>query len=194
MRFGVQVPRVRPPSTVELDRLLTEARAAAPTYPEVGATRDAHLPPGYRHDSYERGLGSGDEVFERAVRALRGWQAQIGAGARVWPAGAWVEEGSTAVLLLPVGGLWVLGACRVVYVDESPHGFAFAYGTLPGHPERGEVAFRIERRAADEVVFRIVSFSRTVDPLARLGSPIVRRIQQRVTTRYLAAIGRLVAS
>jgi hypothetical protein len=94
MRFGVQVPRVRPPSTVELDRLLTEARAAAPTYPEVGATRDAHLPPGYRHDSYERRLGP--------------------ACARVWPEGACVEEGSTVVLLLPVGGLWALGARRVV--------------------------------------------------------------------------------
>jgi uncharacterized protein (UPF0548 family) len=31
-------------------------------------------------------------------------------------------------------------------------------------------------------------FSRTVYPLARLGSPIARRIQERVTERYLSAI------
>ena len=79
-------------------------------------------------------------------------------------------------------------SCRVVYVDEALERFAFAYGTLPGHPEQGEVAFRIERGPADEVRFRIVSFSRTVDPLARLGSPFTRRLQQRVTERYLDAI------
>ena len=128
-------------------------------------------------------------MFERAVAALRAWQAQVGAGARVVPHGAEVADGSTVVLLIRVGGLWAALPCRVVYVDESPRGFAFAYGTLPGHPERGEVAFRIERRAGpDDVFFRIVSFSRTVDPLARLASPITRLIQQRVTKRYLSTI------
>lgn len=77
--------------------------------------------------------------------------------------------------------------CRVVYEEERPGGYAFAYGTLPGHPEKGEVAFRIDREGGD-VVFRVVSFSRTVDPLARLASPVTRLIQQRVTNRYLDAI------
>ncbi len=181
--------RVRRPSESEIERLLGEAREAGPTYPEVGATRDARLPAGYRHDSYERRLGPGEEVFGRAVAALRGWQAQIGAGARVFPHGAQVADGSTVVLLIRVGGLLAPLPCRVVYVDESPGGFAFAYGTLPGHPEQGEVAFRIGSSAgSDEVCFRIVSFSRPVDPLARLASPIARLIQQRVTRRYLSAI------
>jgi uncharacterized protein (UPF0548 family) len=128
-------------------------------------------------------------VFDRAVAALRAWQAQIGAGVDVVPHGAQVEDGGTVALVTRVGGLWAAMPCRVVYVDDSPEGFAFAYGTLPGHPECGEVAFRVDRNAgSNEIFFRIASFSRTVDPLARLGSPIARRIQRRVTERYLSAI------
>lgn len=180
--------RVRRPSAAEIDQLLGEAQAAEPTYPEVGETRAAELPAGYRHDQHERRLGQGDDVFARAAAALRAWQAQIGAGARVAPKGARVDEEDTIVMLIRVGGLWAALPCRVVYVADEPERFAFAYGTLPGHPEKGEVAFRIERDETGDVFFRIVSFSRTVDPLARLASPVTRRIQQRVTTRYLDSI------
>ena len=180
--------RLRRPSAAGIARLLAEARSAAPTYPEVGATRDAQLPTGFRHDRYERRLGCGEEVFERAVTALRVWQAQVGAGVELFPHGARVGDEGTVVLLFRVLGLWATLPCRVVYVEEELERFAFAYGTLPGHPERGEVRFAVERDAAGDVAFRIVSFSRTVDPLARLGSPVTRRIQQRVTERYLDAI------
>lgn len=179
--------RARRPAANETQRLLGEAKAAAPTYPEVGATRNGTLPAGYRHDGYERVLGRGEEVFDRAVAALRSWQAQIGAGARVFPDGARVGDEETVVLLIRAPALWAALPCRVVYVDDDPHRFAFAYGTLPGHPERGEVAFAIEDDV-DDVVFRIVSFSRPVDPLARLGSPLARLIQRRVTNRYLDAV------
>lgn len=180
--------RIRRPSAAEINRLLAAARNSEPTYPEVGRTRAEQLPPGYRHDRYERHLGRGDETFARAAAALRAWQAQIGAGARVSPDGARVDEEDTTVMLIRVGGLWATLPCRVVYVEDEPERFAFAYGTLPGHPERGEAAFRIDRDAAGDVFFRIVSFSRTVDPLARLASPVTRRIQQRVTRRYLDSI------
>lgn len=179
--------RPRRPAADEIERLLGEAKTTAPTYPEVGATRSGRLPCGYRHDRYERVLGRGEEVFDRAVAALRSWQAQIGAGARVFPDGARVGAEDTVVLLLRAAALWAALPCRVVYVDDDPHRFAFAYGTLPGHPERGEVAFAIDG-GGDRVVFRIVSFSRPVDPLARLGSPLARLIQRRVTNRYLDAL------
>jgi uncharacterized protein (UPF0548 family) len=180
--------RLRRPREAEVERLLAAARSSSPTYPEVGATKDAALPAGYRHDGYERPLGRGDAVLRRAAAALRAWQAQIGAGAEVFPEGARVGEQDTVVLVIRVGGLWATLPCRVVYSDESLEGFAFAYGTLPGHPEQGEVAFRIERDEEGEVAFRVVSFSRTVDPLARLASPITRLVQRRVTERYLDAV------
>jgi uncharacterized protein (UPF0548 family) len=39
-----------------------------------------------------------------------------------------------------------------------------------------------------DVVARIASFSRTVDPLARAASPVIRVIQRRVTNHYLEAL------
>jgi uncharacterized protein (UPF0548 family) len=182
------VLRLRRPSTRDIDRLLAEARASTPTYPEVGATKSSPLPVGYRHDTYELRLGQGREVFNRAVTALRSWQAQIGAGVDVFPHGAQVDDQATVVLRIRVGALWAMVPCRVVYLTEEADRFAFAYGTLPGHAETGEAAFTIECDESGEVVFRILSFSRTVDPLARLGTPITRRIQQRVTAQYLTAI------
>ena len=180
--------RVRRPSPAAVRQLLDDSLGAALTYSEVGATRGLELPAGYRHDHSEIGLGRGPDVFDRAVRALRGWQAQRGAGLEVVPDDAWVEEQETVVLLLHVGGFWSAAPCRVVYVVEETDRVAFAYGTLPGHPERGEAAFAITRDATGAVGFRVWSFSRTVDPLARLGSPIARRIQKRVTSRYLDAL------
>src|SRR4051794_18883473 len=60
------------------------ALATAPlTYPEVGATRDAVLPAGYDHVERSVVVGSGPEVFERAVAAVFDWRAQRGAGLRV---------------------------------------------------------------------------------------------------------------
>jgi uncharacterized protein (UPF0548 family) len=55
------------------------------------------------------------------------------------------------------------------------------------HPT-GEIAMIVERNETGGVVFRIVSFSRTVDPLARHGSPLTRLIQPRVTNRYVQAL------
>ena len=180
--------QVRRPSPAAVRQLLDDSLGAALTYAEVGATRGPELPAGYRHDQSEIGLGRGPDVFDRAVRALRGWQAQRGAGLEVVPDDAWVEERETVVLLLHVGGFWSAAPCRVVYVVEEADRVGFAYGTLPGHPERGEAAFAITRDATGAVGFRVWSFSRTVDPLARLGSPIARRIQKRVTRRYLDAL------
>ena len=47
-------------------------------------------------------------------------------------------------LLARALGLWVLNACRIVYVIEEDgplRRFAFAYGTLPEHAESGEERF-----------------------------------------------------
>lgn len=45
----------------------------------------------------------------------------------------------------------------------------FAYGTLPGHPEKGEESFRVEHREPG-VVFRILAMSRPAGVLATYGS------------------------
>jgi len=58
--------------------------------------------------------------------------------------------------------------------------FGFAYGTLAGHSEHGEVSFSVEYHAADETVwYDLFSFSRPNDILARLGYPVGRLLQRR---------------
>lgn len=185
---------VRRPSAGTLDRLLREAREAEPTYAEVGSTLGEDWPPSYRHDLDEASLGTGQQTFDLAVSTLRRWQAQIGAGIDVLPRGATVVEGETALLLIREAGLWTVAPCRVVYVVAEPESFRFAYGTLPGHPERGEASFAVTRTDRDEVLLRLASFSRPVDPLAQLAKPLTRRIQRRVTLRYVDALRGAVAS
>src|SRR5207302_1469378 len=111
-------------------------------------------------------------------------------GVRVFPDGATVEPDSAVLFVLRMMGLWAIAPCRVVYVATEPSRFAFAYGTLPGHPERGEVAMSISRDDTGAVTARIESFSRTVDPLARAAMPLTRLLQKRVTARYLEALPR----
>jgi uncharacterized protein (UPF0548 family) len=186
----VAVLRLLKPSTARLDRALAEATAAEFTYAEVGATRTADWPAGYQVDRYERSLGTADGRFERAVACLKHWQAQAGAGIHIHPVGAIAQTGAPVLFVARALGLWAVLPCRVVYTVESPSWFAFAYGTLPGHLERGEVAMSVERSDGGEVVARIVSFSKTVHPLARASGPLGRRIQTQFTNGYLDALER----
>jgi uncharacterized protein (UPF0548 family) len=176
------------PSVEDLTRLLARAKAANLSYPEIGATRGSSLPAGYRFDRYERPLRSDESVFERAADALRGWKAHVGAGVEIVTDDARVRVDQAVLLAIKTAGFWAAAPCRVVYVVDEPNQFSFAYGTLPGHPEQGKAAMTVERNEIGDVVFRIVSFSRTFDPLARLGSPVTRLIQRRVTNRYVQAL------
>jgi uncharacterized protein (UPF0548 family) len=176
------------PSAAEIERLLARARLGLPTYPEIGATERAALPAGYRHDRYEIPLGAGDGVFDRAVASLRAWEAQTRSAVEVLPAATPVEQDGSYLLLIRTARMWAVAPCRVVLVIDEPDRWAFAYGTVPGHPERGEASFSIDRDSSGHSVFRITSFSRSVDPFARLGAPLTRRIQQSVTRSYLEAI------
>jgi uncharacterized protein (UPF0548 family) len=98
-----------------------------------------------------------------------------------------VTEGATVLLGIGVGPLVMVAPCRVVAVIDEEDRFGFAYGTLPGHPERGEELFAIEREEGGST-FRINAFSRPDQVLVRLGGPVARRMQTRVTNRYLGAL------
>ena len=165
--------------------------AGAPfTYAEVGATREAVLPAGY--DSVERSVvvGSGAAVFERAAAAVFDWRAQRGLGLRVRATGPANEPGTVVVLTagLPRPGYDI--PCRVVWAQTTGEERAFAYGTLPGHPESGEEAFLVRRDPSGDVVFTLRVFARLASPLARLGGPGSRVVQRLATQRYLTAIRR----
>jgi uncharacterized protein (UPF0548 family) len=99
-----------------------------------------------------------------------------------------MEEDSTLLASRRLGPLLVVAPCRIVYTTATSSRFGFAYGTLPGHPERGEDAFHVVRHEDDTVTAEIVAFSRPADLPTRLAGPAARLIQKAVTRRYLRGI------
>jgi uncharacterized protein (UPF0548 family) len=176
------------PKRERLDALWTEASNAQPTYSEVGASAGTEMPTGYRHDRYQITLGSGSDVFDRAITALKGWEMHINAGLSVFPQSQPLALGTTVLVVVRQGPLSTIAPCRIVYVVEEPERFGFAYGTLPGHPEQGEEAFLVERSPDGNVRLTITAFSRPRDPLARMGGLVTRWIQTRTTKAYLDAM------
>ncbi|SNY53828.1 DUF1990 family protein [Paractinoplanes atraurantiacus] len=157
------------------------------TYPEVGATRDETLPGGYGHVFRDVRIGGGRPAFEAAAEGLFTWQMHRGAGLTVVGHPAPAATGVDVTLRLA----WLTIPCRVVYTIEEQNRRGFAYGTLPGHPERGEEAFVVELTGAGDVVFHIRAFSRPASLLARAGGPLTRVVQEFATDRYVRALSRV---
>jgi len=167
-------------------------RSLALSYPGAGATRDdGPAPPGYDHDRNREELGRGEAVFTAAREAIRGWQMFPPPLAKIEPEGIPIVEGEIAGVVIKVFGLWFLNAARIVYVIDEPRRFGFAYGTLPGHAERGEERFLVEWLSDDTVVYTIVAFSQPRYWLARLAKPIARRLQRAFVRRSKARMREL---
>ncbi|MGD0592238.1 MAG: DUF1990 domain-containing protein [Acidimicrobiales bacterium] len=179
---------LRRPDDGRLQAVLDAVRDRPVSYAEVGATRDGRLVSGYRHVAREVVTGAGDDAFDRSVERLRSWAPLRAAGLRLWPPDASIREGVDVAATKRLGLLHVVVLCRIVYVVEDPDRYGFAYGTLPGHPEEGEELFCVTKQANGDVVFRIVAFSRPADVLTRLGGPLGRRVQRRMTDRYLSSL------
>ncbi|MGN6502732.1 MAG: DUF1990 family protein [Pseudolysinimonas sp.] len=97
-----------------------------------------------------------------------------------------LRPGDTAILRIPLYPGRI--PARVVYVIDEPLRKGFAYGTLPGHPERGEEAFVVEYRDDDSVWLTIRAFSRPANALFWLGYPVLRLLQEFFTRRYERAL------
>jgi uncharacterized protein (UPF0548 family) len=178
--------RLRRPHEDWLKDLARRERDRPFTYEGVGDTRTGVAPVGYRRDHWSVDVGQGDEAFERAVAGLQQWLPQRGSGLAVG-APPTVEPGAVTAIAAPTPVGWVVATCRVVYVDAGPERYAWAYGSLPIHPERGEERFAVVRRD-DRVTFEVDVFSKLRNPLARLAPPVVRRLQAQATGRYLDAM------
>ena len=171
--------------------MLVKARQSAPTYGEVGASRDKELPPGYHHVRVRERIGD-QSTFDRAIFGLRTWVAHEGAGLRIVPDDP-VAPDATVIAVTSLGFVHMVAPCRIVVVFKEPDAFGFCYGTLAGHPEIGEESFVLER-VDGATFFTVSAFSRPVDALARLSGPIGRRVQRLVTRRYVRALRRFVDS
>jgi uncharacterized protein (UPF0548 family) len=134
-----------------------------------------------------RVIGHGPESFTLAKQRIMSWQMHRDAGVRVRVAGS-AEVGVRVRLSVGVGPLLIPANCEVVAVVDAEDEAGFAYGTLPGHPERGEEAFLVRLRDDGLVVGSIAAFSRPAPWGAALVSPLAQRAQRIMARRYLTAM------
>ncbi|TQK20553.1 uncharacterized protein (UPF0548 family) [Microbacterium sp. SLBN-154] len=157
------------------------------TYAEVGAT-GGELPAGYHHTRLKRVIGHGRADFARAADLLLAGEVQRRAGAEVQMSETPLREGARVEMRVRLGPLVFRIPCRVVWAERTADSCGFAYGTLPGHPERGEERFELRLDVSGDVVFTIVAFSRPGRWFTLLGGPVARRFQAHMTRRYLQAL------
>lgn len=132
-------------------------------------------------------VGFGRATFDVVSRLVMSWEMHRRSRLDVRPSEPSAAEGAVAVLRLGVGVLGVTAPVRVVREINEHWRRGFAYGTLHGHPESGEELFLVQHHSDDQVTLTVKAFSRPSSRLARLGGPLTRTMQWRVTRRYLEA-------
>ena len=166
------------PIRQHLDSFLNQKSTTDFSYPEVGQTQGT-LPNTYNHDAHSIVLGKGEAVWEKAKTALLNWQQFPKNWTNIYPSKAPIQSGTTVSVLFKVFGLWWINSTRIVYTFDEENRFGFAYGTLPGHVEKGEEVFWIEKDEAGMVSYHIKAFSRPAHLLVWLVYPISRMYQAR---------------
>jgi uncharacterized protein (UPF0548 family) len=173
------------PNPVQLDVLLERARNQSVTYAHVGST----LASGDRLvRRRQRHLGHGRETLSAARASLRGWVAHRGIGAVVHPGDVPLETGQTVLVVLSVGPLWVIAPNRIVSVVDEDDRFGFAYGSLPGHPQRGEESFAVESDDDGDVRAVVAVDARPGTLPTCVAAPLVLAVQRWAVDRYLSAL------
>lgn len=165
-------------------------------YPGVGGTEQGTAPDGFDRVLEEARLGSGLAVYRRVAEGILAWELQRRAGLRVSADSPTAVPGARVVSGFGVGPLRLNAPCEVVWVHEpSPDGVpqsaGFGYGTLPGHPARGEESFEVEINSQGEVRLRIRAFSRPANWFYAAGGMVTRAAQRLVTGRYIEGARRL---
>ncbi|WP_075018069.1 DUF1990 domain-containing protein [Actinacidiphila rubida] len=162
------------------------------TYPQPGLTSEngPPAPPGFHTLRLSTRLPEGS--FDAAADALFGWRMHravplLTIAPQQPPAAPGVD------VVLRLGPL--AAPCRVVWAEREEHRAAFAYGTLPGHPECGEEAFVLRRDpSGGPVTFTIVAVSRPAAWYARAAGPLGRGLQRAVAVQYGRAMRRAAAA
>jgi uncharacterized protein (UPF0548 family) len=190
---------LRAPTPQALDALVADFQKIALTYATPGITRDGNAPARFAVDHNRALLGHGQQVFERAVAAMRRWAmfeiAWLALERRNTP----IQPGEIVAVIPKHFGFVSINPCRIVYVvneNTSEYArFGFGYGTLPGHVGRGEERFLIEwQRADDSVHYDIFAVSQPGTLLTWLGYPVMRLMQRRFARASKAAMQRAVAT
>ena len=179
---------VRRTQKLSIDRVLLEAASHELTYSQIGATFDSELPTGFHHLHRTVQLGVGSLAFEKAKRGLRTWQLHKIPGVRVYPVAPIIALSTTVVVTIGAPFAAIAAPCRITRVVDDKSRYGFAYGTLPGHPEKGEEAFIVSLQSNNEVILQLTAFSAPGTQLTRVAGPLGRGFQCLATEGYARAM------
>jgi uncharacterized protein (UPF0548 family) len=163
---------------VRVRQILERQKASTLSYEGVGRTQTL-LPAGSEVHRGQFLLGEGSLVFYKAKEAVREWRMFEIPWVRLCRENVPLKTGSTVAILAGGFGVWMVNACRVVYVIDEPRRYGFAYGTLPEHVEAGEERFLVEWRDDNSVWYEVLAFSHEKHILARLAYPVARWLQKK---------------
>jgi uncharacterized protein (UPF0548 family) len=149
------------------------------TYEPLFCTRTNTHPAGFDADIQKVVIGKGAADFERAMTAILTWQMFPKPWTTIQPQTAPIVEGEQVTMYAQFFGIWWRNACRIVYLVDTPTSFGFAYGTTPGHLERGEELFLVEIDENDDVWYTIQAYSQPRHVFAKIGYPLMRMLQAR---------------
>src|SRR5262245_57485179 len=112
-------------------------------------------------------------------------------GVRVAATAESAAPGVEVVVRLGVGPLRIAAPCRIVWTVSDPSRIGFGYGTLPGHPERGEESFVVHRDADGQVWLTVTAFSRPGRWYTAAAGPVVPLLQSAYARLLGATMRRL---
>ncbi|TDD38488.1 DUF1990 domain-containing protein [Actinomadura sp. KC06] len=161
------------------------------TYPEVGATRDAERPAGYRHLRRRMHVGHGPAVFRNAADAVMEFWMHRAIPVRVEASAPRAAPGVSVVIAMGAGPLRLKAPCRIVWTREEERYAGWAYGTLPGHPQSGEESFVVHLDDEGDVWLTVTAFSRPATAVSKLAGPFVGMFQRVYAGRCGAVLRRL---
>ena len=167
-------------------------------YPGIGSTQHGPPPEGFDCLISQAYLGEGMATYRRVAQGILTWQLQRGSGLRVRAEADVVVPGARIVSGWGIGPFRINAPCEVVWVRRpipgtGPQSAGFAYGTLPGHPVRGEEAFEVDIDENGMVTFAVTAFSTPSTWLYAAGGALARRVQRHITCRYIERAQQLAA-
>jgi uncharacterized protein (UPF0548 family) len=192
---------LKKPSIADIQQFIANQQMLSFTYPEaaVGSTQAGKTVIGFNNDALRVMVGQGYPDLQHAKIALTRWVHFPKHWTPVIPDSTPIQTGQTVTVNFHLAGLWWTNAARIVYVEDQPNQFGFAYGTLPGHIERGEELFRVSMDEQERVWYEIRAFSQPrwwpvwlIYPFARLLQDRFRRDSADAVRRYVQSNGQVI--
>ncbi len=106
--------RLKEPRESEIVEFLAAAATNSLSYNDIGMASRSSAPMGYRLDTAEVRLGSGDAAFTTAVAALQSWKMFDLGWINATPSATSIAPGVNVAVTVHHLGFWSLNGCRVV--------------------------------------------------------------------------------